>query len=174
MRWSRGTDDTFLFGMLARVDRYKKLLIRGAVLNGTYGAHKTPCIPLFLLTTFGPTYYDPPQCQYPFNSIARWPVRHEGSARYCRWERVQNACGLLEYLAVQQYVPIRSRNVTAPPLTAFHPSMFSLFLDISTGFRFLAFFFFTGVSPLFGMVCWNDVPLLYISSRGGRGNDFSR
>ena len=35
-------------------------LLRGAILNRTYGTHKTLYISLFLLTIFGPIYYAPP------------------------------------------------------------------------------------------------------------------
>ena len=35
-------------------------LLRGGILNRTYGTHKTLYIYLYLLTLFGPIYYGPP------------------------------------------------------------------------------------------------------------------
>ena len=37
------------------------LLLRGTIVNRTYGAHKTLYVFLFLLTIFGPSYCGPPQ-----------------------------------------------------------------------------------------------------------------
>ena len=39
---------------------YIYILLRRAILNRTYGAHKNLYISLFLLTSFGPIYYGPP------------------------------------------------------------------------------------------------------------------
>ena len=36
------------------------LVLRGTLVNRTYGGHKNLHIYLFLLTIFGPTYYRPP------------------------------------------------------------------------------------------------------------------
>ena len=36
------------------------LILRGAMLNRTYGTHKNPYIYLFFMTIFGPIYYGPP------------------------------------------------------------------------------------------------------------------
>ena len=36
------------------------LLLRGTIINRTYGSHKNLYIPLFLLTIFGPINYGPP------------------------------------------------------------------------------------------------------------------
>ena len=36
------------------------ILLRGAILNRSYGTHKHLYISLFLLTIFGPIYYGPP------------------------------------------------------------------------------------------------------------------
>ena len=38
----------------------KKGLIRGTLVNRTYGGHKNLYIHIFLLTIFGPVYYRPP------------------------------------------------------------------------------------------------------------------
>ena len=35
-------------------------LLRGAIVDRTYGAHKNLCIYFFLPTMFGPIYYGPP------------------------------------------------------------------------------------------------------------------
>ena len=35
-------------------------LLRGTIVNRTYGLHKNLYIDLFLLTIFGPIYYGPP------------------------------------------------------------------------------------------------------------------
>ena len=40
--------------------RYDSMLLPGAIVNRAYGIHKNLYIPLFLLTLFGPIYYDPP------------------------------------------------------------------------------------------------------------------
>ena len=37
-----------------------KLLLRGTIVNRTYGIHKNPYIEPFLLTIFGPINYGPP------------------------------------------------------------------------------------------------------------------
>ena len=42
-------------GRMSRV-----VLLRGTILNRTYGLHKNLYISLFLLTIFGPIYYGPP------------------------------------------------------------------------------------------------------------------
>ena len=39
---------------------YCVLLLRGTIVNRTYGTHKNLYIYLFSLTIFGPVYYDPP------------------------------------------------------------------------------------------------------------------
>ena len=36
------------------------ILLRGAIVNRTYGTLKNLYIPLFLVRRFGPIYYDPP------------------------------------------------------------------------------------------------------------------
>ena len=39
---------------------YRVPLLRGAIVNRTYGAHKKLYFCLYLLTVFGPIYYGPP------------------------------------------------------------------------------------------------------------------
>ena len=39
---------------------YPDLLLRGTILNRTYGPYKNQYISLFLLTIFGPIHYGPP------------------------------------------------------------------------------------------------------------------
>ena len=41
-------------------DRNATLLIRGTIVNRTYGAHKNLHISLFFVTVFGSIYYGPP------------------------------------------------------------------------------------------------------------------
>ena len=40
--------------------KIEKALLRGAILNRTYGTHKNLYIYLLLLTILGPIYYGPP------------------------------------------------------------------------------------------------------------------
>ena len=41
-------------------DRLVFILLRGIIVNRTYGTHKNLYISVFLLTIFGPIYYGPP------------------------------------------------------------------------------------------------------------------
>ena len=44
----------------AYITVYLVLLLRGTIVNRTYGTHKNLNISLFLLTIFGPVNYGPP------------------------------------------------------------------------------------------------------------------
>ena len=48
---------TYLYVQLTR---FGWGVFRGIILNRTYGTYKNLYISLFLITTFGPTYYGPP------------------------------------------------------------------------------------------------------------------
>ena len=43
-----------------RNDGFRDKLLRGTLVNRTYGGHKNLYIHIFLLTIFGPIYYRPP------------------------------------------------------------------------------------------------------------------
>ena len=47
----------FFFFVCFHIHIYRELLLRGAIVNRTYGIDKNPYVYLILLTIFGPIYY---------------------------------------------------------------------------------------------------------------------
>ena len=51
----------FLSVKARETPQQRLLVLRGTILNRTYGVHKILCMSLFIRTIFGPIYYGPPQ-----------------------------------------------------------------------------------------------------------------